>query len=202
MCAQPLNPVPLFATPWTIAHQTPLSMGFSRQEYWSRLPFPSPGDLSDPGFESHLLHWQVDSLPLSLLGSPRSFPYTTQLYCYNVNNSHRRYLMNEQNSTKSLFLDTKFEFHIVFLSHDILFLRCFLFNDLMQKHFLVNGPYKNRQWARLVCGPTPILLYISKKQPVISMIKFNFHSVLQWLPVPLKAKVQVSIMAYIKPFIF
>ena len=40
-----------FATPWTIAHQAPLSMGFSRQEYWSNLPFPSPGDLLDPGIE-------------------------------------------------------------------------------------------------------------------------------------------------------
>jgi len=38
-------------TPWTIAHQTPLSLGFSRQEYGSGLPFPSPGDLSDPGIE-------------------------------------------------------------------------------------------------------------------------------------------------------
>ena len=37
------------ATPWTVAHQAPLSMGFSRQEYWSGLPFPSPGDLPDPG---------------------------------------------------------------------------------------------------------------------------------------------------------
>ena len=41
----------LFATPWTIALQTPLSMEFSRQEYWSGLPFPSPGDLPDPGIE-------------------------------------------------------------------------------------------------------------------------------------------------------
>ena len=39
-------------TPWTVAHQTPLSMAFSRQEYWSGFPFPSPGDLPDPGFES------------------------------------------------------------------------------------------------------------------------------------------------------
>ena len=39
------------ATPGTVAHQAPLSMGFSRQEYWSGLPFPSPGDLSDPGIE-------------------------------------------------------------------------------------------------------------------------------------------------------
>ena len=39
------------ATPWTVAHQFPLSMGFPRQEYWSGLPFPSPGDLPDPGIE-------------------------------------------------------------------------------------------------------------------------------------------------------
>ena len=40
-----------FAAPWTVAHQAPLSMGFPRQEYWSGLPFPSPGDLPDPGTE-------------------------------------------------------------------------------------------------------------------------------------------------------
>ena len=44
-----LSCVPLFATPWTVAYQVPLSMGFSRQEYWSGLPFPSPGDLPDSG---------------------------------------------------------------------------------------------------------------------------------------------------------
>ena len=41
----------LFVTPWTVAHQAPPSMGFSRQEYWSGLPFPSPGDLPDPGIK-------------------------------------------------------------------------------------------------------------------------------------------------------
>ena len=40
-----------FATPWTVARQAPLSMGFPRQEYWKGLPFPSPGDLPDPGFK-------------------------------------------------------------------------------------------------------------------------------------------------------
>ena len=49
--AQSLNGIWLFATPWTVAHRTPLSMGFPRQEYWSGLPFPSPGDLPDPGIE-------------------------------------------------------------------------------------------------------------------------------------------------------
>ena len=43
-----LSPVQLFATLWTVAHQAPPSIGFSRQEYWSGLPFPSPGDLLDP----------------------------------------------------------------------------------------------------------------------------------------------------------
>ena len=51
MCVQSFNPVWLFATLWTVAHQVPLSMGFLRREYWSRLPFPPPGDLSDPGIE-------------------------------------------------------------------------------------------------------------------------------------------------------
>ena len=44
-----LSLIRLFVTPWTVAHQAPLSMGFSRQEYWTGLPFPSPGDLHDPG---------------------------------------------------------------------------------------------------------------------------------------------------------
>ena len=46
-----LSRVRLFATPWTVAYQDPLSMGFSRQEYWSGLPFPSPRDLTNPGME-------------------------------------------------------------------------------------------------------------------------------------------------------
>ena len=46
-----LSRVRPFATPWTVAYQAPLSMGFSRQEYWSGLPFPSPGDLPDPGIK-------------------------------------------------------------------------------------------------------------------------------------------------------
>ena len=44
--------VQLLATPWTVAHQVPLSMGFPRQEYWSGLPFPSPENLPNPGLES------------------------------------------------------------------------------------------------------------------------------------------------------
>ena len=51
VCVCALSCVWLFATPWTVAHQAPLSIEFSRQEYWSRLPLPTPGDLLDPGVE-------------------------------------------------------------------------------------------------------------------------------------------------------
>ena len=51
MCGQSLSRVQLFATPWTVAGQAPLSMGFPRQEYWSGLPLPPPGDLPNPGKE-------------------------------------------------------------------------------------------------------------------------------------------------------
>ena len=54
--------VPNSATPWTAAHQAPLSMGFSRQGYWSGLPFPSPGDLPDPGIEPRSPALQTDTL--------------------------------------------------------------------------------------------------------------------------------------------
>ena len=54
-----------FATLWYVAHQAPLSMGFSRKEHWSGLPFPSPGDLPDQGTESMFPPLQMDSLPLS-----------------------------------------------------------------------------------------------------------------------------------------
>ena len=62
MCVLLLSHVQLFVTPWTVAHQAPLSMEFSMQEYWSGLSFPSPGDLPDPEIEPAL---QMDSLPLS-----------------------------------------------------------------------------------------------------------------------------------------
>ena len=70
-CVCGLSHVLLFATPWTVAHQAPLPMGFSRQESWSRLPFPSPGGIFPTrGSNPHLLHWLADSLLLSHQGSP------------------------------------------------------------------------------------------------------------------------------------
>ena len=58
-----LSRVRLFATPWTVAYQAPPSLGFSRQEYWSGLPFPSPGYLPNPGIEPGSPVLQADALP-------------------------------------------------------------------------------------------------------------------------------------------
>ena len=72
---QSLSRVQLFAIPWTVTHHSPLSTGLPRQEYWLGLPFPTPGDLPNPGtepmFPESFLHWQEDSLPLCPLGNPR-----------------------------------------------------------------------------------------------------------------------------------
>jgi len=65
-----LSCVRLFATPWTVTYQVPSSMGFSRQEYWSGLPFPSPVNRPDPGMEPGSPTLQADSLPSEPAGKP------------------------------------------------------------------------------------------------------------------------------------
>ena len=62
LCIQLLGRVQLFATPWTVTHQAPLSKGFSEQEYWSGLPFPSPGNLPDLGIKPRSPALWADSL--------------------------------------------------------------------------------------------------------------------------------------------
>ena len=88
------------ATPWTVAHQAPPSPGFSRQEYWSGLSFPSPGDLPDPGIEPRSPALQADALTSEPPGKPLSCGDTVPisggggssfskiLYCYHAENFH------------------------------------------------------------------------------------------------------------------
>ena len=75
---KPFSRVQLFMTPWTVACRAPLSMEFYRQEYWSGLPFPSPGDLPDTGIEPRSPTLQADSLPSKPPGKPkrRKWPLT------------------------------------------------------------------------------------------------------------------------------
>ena len=75
-----LSRVRLFATPWTVAYQAPPSIGFSRQEYWSGLPFPSPGDLPDPGIEPRSPAWEADALT----SEPPGKPFGTNMLLYGL----------------------------------------------------------------------------------------------------------------------
>ena len=71
---------PTLVTPWTVAPQAPLSMGFSRQEYWSGLPFPSPGDLPNPGIKPESPALQAESLLAELQGRTLPSPYLFLYY--------------------------------------------------------------------------------------------------------------------------
>ena len=77
LCAYSLSRIRLFVTPWTVAHQAPLSMGFFRREYWSGLPFPSTGDLPNPGIKPGSPALQADSLPPEPPRKPPSITNTT-----------------------------------------------------------------------------------------------------------------------------
>ena len=79
-----------FGTPGNVAFQPPLSMEFSRQEYWSGLPFPSPGDLPDPGMESRSPALQADSLPSEPPGKPLAAAAAKSLQSCLTVQPHRR----------------------------------------------------------------------------------------------------------------
>ena len=76
----------IFVTPLTVAYQAPQSMEFSRQEYWSGLPFPSPGDLPSPGIEPRCPTLQADALPSELPGEPSYLSESIQ----NESHNHRK----------------------------------------------------------------------------------------------------------------
>ena len=149
----------LCATLWTIAYQSPLSMGFSRQEYWSGLPCPPPGDLPNPGSYPHLLstlHWQVCYLPLAYHGKPQVLFIILQLQIttkFNIlfshNNSHDSFrftshlfllllqtllfmcsITSQCLRTQRLRLRSPFYFHLQLLSKFSLFPSCNSFDML------------------------------------------------------------------------
>ena len=71
MKVKSLSRVRLVAIPWTVAYHAPPFMGFSRQEYWNGVPFPSPGDLLDPGIEPRSPTLQADAVPSEPPGKPQ-----------------------------------------------------------------------------------------------------------------------------------
>ena len=97
VCAQSLSGVRLFVTPWTIACQAPLSMEFSRQEYWSMLPFPTPGNLPNPRIKPISLASPALAGRLFLTALPRK-PNTIYYHLYVKSKK-----MNEYNTTEQTY---------------------------------------------------------------------------------------------------
>ena len=84
-----LSRVRLLATPWTVAYKGPLSMEFSRQEYWSGLPFSSPGDLRNPGIKPGSPTMQADALPSEPPGKPCSPKGLTKIFSNTTDQRHQ-----------------------------------------------------------------------------------------------------------------
>ena len=103
-----LSPIRLFMTRYTLAYQAPPSMEFARQEYWSGLPFPSPGDLPDPGIELGLPHCRQTLYHLSHLGSLKFTPKmkkvgkNTRSFWYDLNQIPCDYTVEVTNRFKGL----------------------------------------------------------------------------------------------------
>ena len=77
-----------FVTPWTAAHQASLFMGFLRQDYWNKLPFPPSGHLPNPGIKLEFPTWQLDSLPRSHLGPPHCECFSEGQLCSSITYVH------------------------------------------------------------------------------------------------------------------
>ena len=136
----------LFATPWNVAHQAPLSMLFSRQEYWSGLPFPSPGDLPNPGMELWSPTLQADSLPSELPVKPNN----SRLILIRI--SHLRFVL----------CSTNFTVHI--LNYFIKLFDAYQFQKIFLQNICEIFPYVNEKG-----GPFP-------GSPLYCHIKINFLS--------------------------
>ena len=144
-----LSRVRLFVIPWTVAYQAPPSMGFSRQEYWSELPFPSPGDLPNPGIEPESPEFQADTLTSEPPGKPDSTKLVTK----------------KRKQTEKLPPPPKFGWIEIYFNHIIFSCRFFaqegtkaLLSPLcliLDKFALgvASTPSRRRQWH-----PTPVLL--------------------------------------------
>ena len=133
-------------TPWTISHQVPLSMEFSRQEYWSGLAFPSPGDLSDPGIEPRSPALQVDSLSLSYQESPSVIK--------NI------YIYKEYTLTHIYGIAPNIHMCVCIYTHT------YIFMDFPGDSVIKNPPAMQETWVPSLCQEDPL----EKRMPTHSSI--------------------------------
>ena len=98
----------LFATPWTVACQAPLSTGFPRQEYWSGLPFPSPGDLSDPGMEPMSPALAGKFFTSESPGKPLVIILVSRLVCLQQIHLNKKHILKAKTLKEMCYLSAEF----------------------------------------------------------------------------------------------
>ena len=113
-----LSRVQLFATPWTLAYKAPLSMEFSRQEYWSGLPFLSPGDLPNPGIKPGSPALQTDTLLSEPPGKPQKFTFFYIAIFPKIRYLHSCKCIHSENPCISHIHLPNSKYHLIFLFYD------------------------------------------------------------------------------------
>ena len=139
MKVKSLSRVRLSATPWTIAHQAPLSMGFARQEYWSGLPFPSPGDRPNPGIDPRSPALRADALT----SEPPGKHYTVFVLYFLFPDSHQNFL---HHFFLCFFVSLSL---IYYFSSEFTKLKCLHYHHFKSSSYLLFNCYKGHVLFRL-----------------------------------------------------
>ena len=139
---QLLSHVQLFETPWMVAHQAPLSMEFSRQEYWSGLPFPPPGDLPNPGIKPRSPALQADSLPSEPPGKPCEMNTILKFLRMMWEKSHPFILINNISTVETKPILHEKHQHFCVKQHKVQILKYYVFSHQNDQSNILNT-FKN-----------------------------------------------------------
>ena len=168
---QSLSCVQLFVTPQTAAHQAPLSMEFSRQEYWTGQPFPSPGDLPNPGIKLRSPTLHTDSLPSELPGKTNKnynfLKYQDQYYLLPI---------------FGIFQHLIFIYFGFKLTLKVGFYKYFLKSQTQFSFYLVKTPWKKQNWSHIpktimICYYLNFQVFLFLNCGSIASIQFNQHCI-------------------------
>ena len=160
--------------PWTIVYQAPLSLGFPRQEYWSGLPFPSPGDLSNPGSNTALLHCSRILYSLSHQDSPLDIAFSLCGFIFYL------FIADIEDDVECSCLLTLFLKFIYFLIEGYLFYRILLFSVTCQHESAISIHISPPSWTSLL---SPLTSHPSRLMqiPCLSFLRHTANS--HWLSI-------------------
>ena len=179
-----LSRVRLFVTPWTVAYQASPSMGFSRQEYWSGLLFPSPGDLPDPGIKPGFPALQANALSSEPPGKPL-YVALTYWFLFTRRGWWHWTSLHMLTCTHIPFLVKCFRLDLVFYSFALLTV-LFVFFFLVNSEFFISFGYKSDMWyanmlSQSVAYLSNLLPEFFTEQKFLILVKSTLSIFLLWI---------------------